>query len=41
MADLFTVPPLPQTSYSVDLYNADSLVCTADSCVFGLSLWLW
>ena len=39
MADLFTVPPLPQTSYSVDLYNADtfvlrtvvSLVCPFDS----------
>ena len=38
MADLFTVPPLPQTSYSVDLYNADTfvlrtveLVCPFDS----------
>ena len=39
MADLFTVPPVPQTSYSVDLYNADtfvlrtvvSLVCRFDS----------
>ena len=26
MADLFTVPPLIQTSYSVDLYNADTFV---------------
>ena len=26
MADLFTVPPLPQTSYSVDLYNAYNIV---------------
>ena len=26
MADLFTVPPLPQSSYSVDLYNADTFV---------------
>ena len=38
MADLFTVPPLTQTSYSVDLYNADTfvlrtveLVCPFDS----------
>ena len=39
MADLFTIPPLPQTSFSVDLYNADtfvlrtvvSLVCPFDS----------
>ena len=39
MADLSTVPPLPKTSYSVDLYNADTFV--ADSCVFDLTLWLW